>query len=160
MIPFNDGDAAVSHLLELIDAIDRLRAPSHHISSDARCEGNATQHNGHNNIETYNHHANIGAFYNIQNNYNSPTDSPTQSHDPIQRPEGSCKQCKTLREECKILQKQGEITQRWVLFGVLLGLVSVIVQWNFPGVRQCLQLLCKLICLEKTCRPHYMNPHR
>jgi hypothetical protein len=84
----------------------------------------------------------------INNNYyyNPPTDSPTESHEPMQHPEESCEQCKTLQKKNETLQKQCE-TRGLLLVGVLLVLVPSIVQWNFSGVKQCLQLLCKLICL-------------
>lgn len=112
MTPFDDRDAAVSHPPKLTDTVDRLRVPSHHISNGAMYAGNGIQHNGHNNIETSNQHTNTGTVNYIQNNYyNSPTDSPTQSHEPIQHPEGSCEHCKILQKQCEILQKECEILQ-------------------------------------------------
>ncbi|KAH7263039.1 hypothetical protein BKA59DRAFT_464950 [Fusarium tricinctum] len=149
MTPFNDGDAAVSHFPEPTHAVavDRSRPPNHYNSNDASCEGSGSiQHNGHNNIGTLNHDIKIGVVNNIQNiNYNPPTDCPTQSsHGSKQPSEGSCEQCETLR---------------WLLVGVLFCLVPVIAQWYFSSMKQCLEVLCKLVCLGITCLPYYVNPH-
>lgn len=104
------SDAAVSHLREPADVVDRSRLSSLYVSNDARCN-NGPQHNG--NIENSNNQTNISTVITIQHHYyDSSKHSPIQPHEPVQPPEGSSEQYKTLQEQCKSLQRKYEALQQ------------------------------------------------